>query len=64
MHKPIVIFLFSLLLLSACKSQGEDKEKIKESLKEGENMQIKSNAFQSGRDIPSKYTCDGKNISP
>ena len=27
-------------------------------------MQIKSNALQNGRDISSKYTCDGKNISP
>lgn len=62
--KAIAIFLFSLLLLSACKSQEGDKGIIKESPKEGENMQIKSNAFQSGKEIPSKYTCDGKNISP
>ena len=27
-------------------------------------MQIKSSAIQSGKNIPSKYTCDGKNISP
>jgi len=56
MHKRIVIFLFLLLLLSACKETQD--------IKEGGKMQIKSSAFQNGRDIPSKYTCDGKNISP
>ena len=50
MLKGIAIFLFSLFLLAGCSG--------------GETMQIKSNAFQNGRDMPSKYTCDGKNISP
>lgn len=27
-------------------------------------MQLKSPAFQNGKLIPNKYTCDGKNISP
>jgi Raf kinase inhibitor-like YbhB/YbcL family protein len=27
-------------------------------------MQLTSSAFQSGREIPSKYTCDGEDVSP
>jgi len=27
-------------------------------------MQLKSQAFQNGKLIPGKYTCDGKNVSP
>jgi len=30
----------------------------------GENMKIKSSAFDEGAFIPGKYTCDGKDISP
>ena len=29
-----------------------------------QSMQITSSAFQSGGDIPAKYTCSGQNISP
>ena len=28
------------------------------------NFQLKSSAFQHGKEIPVKYSCDGKNISP
>jgi len=28
------------------------------------NMKITSSAFQEGKEIPSKYTCEGDNISP
>jgi len=27
-------------------------------------FEIKSNAFENGQDIPSKYTCQGKDVSP
>lgn len=27
-------------------------------------MQLKSEAFENGERIPSRYTCDGKNVSP
>jgi Raf kinase inhibitor-like YbhB/YbcL family protein len=27
-------------------------------------MQLTSSAFQFGREIPSKYTCDGEDVSP
>lgn len=30
----------------------------------GEHMKITSQQFQDGGNIPSLYTCDGKNISP
>jgi len=31
---------------------------------EGENMKISSPAFEEGGKIPSKFTCDGENVSP
>ena len=29
-----------------------------------QNISIVSEAFKEGENIPSEYTCDGKNISP
>ncbi len=47
-------------------SRNEDSSETVPSLKRPKtiNMQIQSSAFQEGEYIPSKYTCDGENISP
>lgn len=29
-----------------------------------ENLILKSSAFKDGKEIPSKYTCDGENVNP
>jgi len=54
--------LLTLVLLAAagCRSDGETAQ-------EGESqmtLTVTSNAFQDGRKIPVKYTCDGDNLSP
>ena len=53
MNTFIRAILFSFLLIVNCYSQ-EHKMKLK----------IESPAFKDGGLIPSKYTCDGENISP
>ncbi len=32
--------------------------------KKGNTMQLTSTAFKEGKEIPSKYTCDGRDLSP
>jgi len=59
-----IAVLFSLLVIS-CKSENDNKPVTKET-KQDKTMDIKisSSAFGEGGIIPSKYTCDGENISP
>ena len=49
----ILMLSVCFLLFSGC----EEKEKI-------QSMEITSPAFENGKQIPEKYTCDGENISP
>ncbi len=51
-----------MLTVSTCLAVGKTS---KTKTKEGKvAMQITSSAFKEGGSIPSKYTCDGANISP
>ena len=51
------IFLFSVLICSQLQSlQNKPLDKVE--------IKITSNAFKDGELIPSKYTCDGVNVSP
>jgi Raf kinase inhibitor-like YbhB/YbcL family protein len=50
-----------LFALGACQGAGED-EQVPES--NGAPLQVESNAFEAGGDIPARYTCDGEDISP
>jgi Raf kinase inhibitor-like YbhB/YbcL family protein len=61
MIKISAIFISMLLLTSTGCNQGNKEGKVK---KEIEKITVKSPAFQSGGKIPSKFTCDGENISP
>ncbi len=54
MKKIIFIVIFSLLFLSAYQKGGNNPMKIK----------LHSNSFSENGYIPSKFTCDGKDISP
>lgn len=57
----IVPFILGLCLFSACNAAPQAEQ-------EGGNvphmMTLDSAAFENGKPIPSKYTCDGQDISP
>jgi Raf kinase inhibitor-like YbhB/YbcL family protein len=57
-----ILLTVSILFFCACdnKVQAENKQKEKLNMK----IKITSSAFEEGGIIPSKYTCDGNNISP
>ena len=57
----IILFLVSLILIGSCEKRKEEAEKTG-----GKKMAItiRSSAFEEGGMIPSKYTCDGKDVSP
>ena len=62
MIKKIIILVAAAMLLASCKDTEQNNTK-----KQGEkkmDIKITSSAFKDGDMIPSKYTCDGKNISP
>jgi len=54
MFKKYLSLIIILILVSSCQRTKEEKMEIK----------IKSSAFEEDSMIPSKYTCDGSNISP
>jgi len=59
MKKFIPLLIFSLIFAAYA---GESKDEPTK--KEYKEMQIESPAFKDGENIPVKYTCDGKDISP
>ena len=59
-----IAVLFSFIIIS-CKSDKDIKPITKETKQEKTmDIKISSSAFGEGGVIPSKYTCDGENISP
>jgi len=61
----IVILVFSMI--SCARNEKQVKPKGKEVVKEESVtavIQLTSSAFKEGELIPSKYTCDGEDISP
>ncbi|MBN2542455.1 YbhB/YbcL family Raf kinase inhibitor-like protein [bacterium] len=60
-RKFCVLFLISLLFFS-CKETKESGSKAKGGNEMG--IKVTSSAFEEGGMIPSKYTCDGEDISP
>ena len=49
-----IVLLFAIILLYSCTSPNTT----------GDTMKITSPAFAEGAEIPSEYTCDGKNSNP
>ncbi|MHB2153543.1 YbhB/YbcL family Raf kinase inhibitor-like protein [Calditrichota bacterium GD2] len=58
----IIFFIFSLLL-TFCKSQNKTP-KVEGKKGRTVTMKLISSAFEEGRMIPPKYTCDGQDVSP
>jgi len=54
----LTVFCLVVVLLAGCESREQP-------LKEGEMvLAVSSPAFQEGSKIPTKYTCDGQDVSP
>jgi len=51
-----------LLVLASCSSRNADTAPAERAAKM--TVQVTSSAFKEGGSIPSKYTCDGQNVSP
>ena len=60
--RPAQLLIVSAALLAACSA---DRPAASNAVTDGDpTMQLTSTAFQEGADIPSKYTCDDRDISP
>jgi len=60
----IVVGFLVLLFLNLNKKEAPVSQDDKVPVKKGSNMKISSTAFNHNEKIPSKYTCDGENVSP
>ncbi len=58
--RNIVPFLIITLIIIGCRGEREEELGKMETTK----IQLESPAFKDGENIPVKYKCDGKNISP
>ena len=58
-----IVVLFSIYLYTSSLEPKESNVIIDESISM-EELELKSSAFEHNGKIPSKYTCDGENISP
>ena len=58
----VIIFTGSIFLFN--KASKSSKEIISDQPTAQRNMQIKSEAFDNGMQIPANYTCDGPNVNP
>jgi hypothetical protein len=61
MKKAVILMTVVMLLICSCKSRAANEQK-----EGGPKMEIKvtSSAFKNDGMIPSKYTCDGDDVSP
>jgi Raf kinase inhibitor-like YbhB/YbcL family protein len=66
LKKNIFLFFFIIIFFSCQNKNSELIPKEQTTKQEGRKteMKISSSSFKEGEMIPSKYTCDGDNISP
>jgi len=60
----LAVILTFLIGCSRNEKQAESKPDVSEQVETMGNIQITSSAFKEGELMPSKYTCDGQDISP
>jgi len=58
------IFFLCIFSLVCGLETIQAKDKFNDNIRGGKTMEIKSSSFNHEDMIPSKYTCDGQNISP
>ncbi len=58
MRSALLLFMVALILLVACNKTPVPTSST------GATLSLTSSAFTSGQQIPSRYTCDGQDISP
>jgi Raf kinase inhibitor-like YbhB/YbcL family protein len=63
MGKSIVTIIVLAIVVAGCQKRPEPKGVNRERSREM-TITVESSAFQEGGMIPSKYTCDGQDISP
>jgi len=63
-QKHHIVLLFALALAGCSNRSTQPVNNGNATPKEEMKMKISSAAFQNGGPIPSKYTCDGANVSP
>ncbi|MEF9438016.1 MAG: YbhB/YbcL family Raf kinase inhibitor-like protein [Candidatus Mariimomonas ferrooxydans] len=63
MYKRIWLLAVTFILLSSCEKK-EEKRVLETKGEPKMEIKVKSSAFEHGGMIPSKYTCDGDDISP
>ena len=54
--KKLIIVLTAASLFYAVSAKAQDHKEV--------NMKLTSPAFQNGADIPSKFTCEGRDVNP
>jgi len=62
MFQKIVYVLIAFVLFCACQGKKQPQPETKGEKKM--EITVTSTAFEAGDMIPSKYTCDGENVSP
>jgi len=61
LHKPLGLTIILLLVCGLHTGTAADKNPPS---KAGKNMLLTSSAFKPNGEIPTAYTCDGRNVSP
>jgi Raf kinase inhibitor-like YbhB/YbcL family protein len=67
MKRNIFLFLIVIIFFCSCQNKSSEivpKEQTRKQERGKTEMKITSRAFKEGEMIPSKYTCDGDNVSP
>jgi Raf kinase inhibitor-like YbhB/YbcL family protein len=63
-YLPLIVLVSCLLMAVPCGCQKETEQETEPAGEKVMAFQITSSAFEEGGTIPTKYTCDGPDLSP